>query len=436
MKSNLDKKFKDAFEKYELPYNPQAWEALNGKLDALQATPKSPTGMNRFKWFGGAAVAIIATSAFIYTIATADKDVNDNTAHSTTKQTESISTTNQKETNATATVDNKHNDSNESSISNESSTSHSTPESAVANSAITTPATNPTQNNTVNNTTQKEATASQTTKQGAVTKPTEAPSETIGSNENNTTFINLLLDLKDMCEGDATKVKNKNATALTIIAPSGKELVVLAHQTIEFKPTETGVYTIASKNEARTIKVKEAPKLDFNINEELKYENGIPSIPCETYSEASNFVWNFQGCSTKQYGEKAAAHFYKRGEFTITLTAKNTDGCTGSVTKSVTIEENYNLLAPSGFMPKSDDIRKNRFIPIALTLRNTEFKMTIFDPRTGNVVFETNSTEGWDGFDRNTRQLVDENKSFAWKVVLGNPEVGEQKEYSGIVVRM
>lgn len=434
MKSNLDKKFKDAFEKYELPYNPQAWEALNGKLDALQATPKSPTGRNRFKWFGGAAVAIIATTAFIYTISTADKDVNDNTPHSTEKQTESISSTDQKETNSTATVDNKNNQLTEN--SSEANNTPSTQETVSDTKALSNSTTNTTQNNTANTANQKEATTVQSNKQDIAKTPTEAPSETIGSNDNNTTFINLLLDLKDMCEGDVTTVKNKNASAITIIAPSGKELVVAAYQTIDFKPTESGVYTISSKDDDRTIIVKESPKLDFNINEELKYENGIPSIPCETYSEASNFIWNFEGCTTKQYGEKAAAHFYKRGDYKITLTAKNTDGCKGSVVKTVTIDENYNLLAPSGFMPKSDDARKNRFIPIALTLRNTEFKMTIFDPRTGNVVFETNSTEGWDGLDRNTRQLVDENKSFAWKVILAQPEPGEPKEYTGIVVRM
>ena len=42
----------------------------------------------------------------------------------------------------------------------------------------------------------------------------------------------------------------------------------------------------------------------------------------------------------------------------------------------------------------------------------------------------------WDGIDRNTGKLVDENKSFVWKVILENPEINEKPEYIGTVVRL
>jgi len=36
----------------------------------------------------------------------------------------------------------------------------------------------------------------------------------------------------------------------------------------------------------------------------------------------------------------------------------------------------------------------------------------------------------------NTGELVEENKSYVWKVVLQNPEKGESPEYMGTIVRL
>lgn len=427
MKSNLEQQFKEAIESYEMPYNSKAWENLSSQLDKLPTAPKSPrnTGKN-WKWIGGSAIAVIATSTLIYGILNKENgyqseentivvtsEANDNTS---TKQNNTVSTSTQKDQTANAIVSTEN-------PTTSVNTSNQDQPQIIVNKSTNIPSSTTQTNSSTNNSSQKNG--SNTTNASVTNNPNST--EITSVKEISNLPVNLLSELKDMCEGEATTVKNTNTFAVAIISPSGKELQVAANKSVIFTPTEAGIYTITAKNDARTIKVKETPLLDFTINEEIKYENGIPSIPLETYADATNFVWSFQGYSTKQYGNKCAAHFYKKGDFDITLTAKNTDGCTGSITKTVTIDENYNLLAPSGFMPKSDDPRKNRFIPIALTLRNTEFKMIIFEPRTGSIVFETTSTEGWDGMDRNTRQMVDENKSFAWKVILAHPEPGDRK---------
>jgi hypothetical protein len=94
-------------------------------------------------------------------------------------------------------------------------------------------------------------------------------------------------------------------------------------------------------------------------------------------------------------------------------------------------------MAPSGFRPNSGDIQTNTFMPYALTQRNVNFELVVLDPRTGAVVFSSSdATQGWDGIDKRTGEMVKENSVWAWKVVIKNPNVGEPVEYKGTITRM
>ena len=63
--------------------------------------------------------------------------------------------------------------------------------------------------------------------------------------------------------------------------------------------------------------------------------------------------------------------------------------------------------------------------------------MIVIDPTDGAILFETSAADiTWDGTDRNTGKMVDANKSFVWKVILEQPEVNENPEYIGTVVRL
>jgi hypothetical protein len=49
MKENIDNVFEKSLEGYEMPYDPQAWEAMSKKLDQ-----KMPNGGNsNWKWYLG-----------------------------------------------------------------------------------------------------------------------------------------------------------------------------------------------------------------------------------------------------------------------------------------------------------------------------------------------------------------------------------------------
>lgn len=442
MKSNLEQNIKDIFDKYELPYNQNAWNNLNEKLDKIQGTDNTPKSLSKpgLKLISGiTGFVMVATVSLFYFM-----NINENT-------------------NQTAAVSNSVPPSLEKSEKKDQN-------KATLNKIIEEELSN--QNNQKNKTRQFQQKANEKQEQHVAFNKSERTHETAGNekrsshqsqknpfqsapfgNNNNSELPTPVVPLSGkqeaqikfpqnewkLCEGNKISIPNKNSVELMLVSPGGEEIIIPANQTIEYHTSEVGTYIISSKSDASNTSsfiVNEAPKLDFLINEEIKYENGIPSIPVETYSDGTNFEWSFEGSSRKQYGTKATAHFYKKGTHEIILTSKNAAGCKGTITKTVTIDEDYNLLAPSGFMPQSSDPRKNRFIPIALTLRNTDFKMYIMEPRTGTIIFETTSTEGWDGVDRNTRQLVEENKSYIWKVVLANPEPEERKEYTGVLVRL
>ncbi|HLU87054.1 MAG TPA: PKD domain-containing protein [Taishania sp.] len=434
MKSNLEEKFKSAFDEFELPYNPQAWNVLSNKLDLV--SPVKPKTTTRF--FGksmlyiGAAVVTLAIVGAIFYYKNSEKqkittqlaqenqivESNESKAGSQTKETTNITANKQEHvassTTTSQTVQQTGNKSNQE--------VHKTVE------------------------VEKEHTISKVgTGNGSASDSKPRETTTVIPTENNKpikpeveqiAFIFPELDA-NLCENTIISFANKNNTELTIVSPSGKQQTIQAHKSANIHLTEAGTYTFVSPKTktSTTFIVKEIPKVDFQVNTESKYENGIPTTVLEALTNDGNLEWTIEN-NKNQVGETAVAHFYKRGNYNVTLTQKNSNGCVSSTSKSVFIEEDYNLMAPTAFVPNSTDSRKNKFIPYALTIRNTDFKMYIIDPHSGTVIFETESREGWDGYDKNTKQLVDTNKSFVWKVVLVTPEPNEQKEYSGVVTRL
>lgn len=426
MNSNLEEKFKNAFENYELPYNPQSWSDLNQKLDHNQTTPP-PSKSTSLKWFGGAAIILAITSLVIYLN---QKDVapsNQQTVHLTDNQTKQAD--NQETASSTTESTQKKQQElentvapNKQDVQNTTTTFHSTPSNG----------------NSTNELKQHQSTTS-TDVQVANNNinPLDKFENNIQNQEQQNTNVSIIFPkINKLCQFEQLKIENENDQEILIVSPVGKQTMIAGHATKQIDLSNAGVYFLQIDGQKRVFQVLEAPQIDFIINEEIQYEKGIPSIPLECYSQGKSFEWSFEGSSIKQTGKHAAAHFYKRGIHDITLSVTNNDGCSNQLVKTVTIEEDYNLLAPTGFVVESADARKNKFIPFALTLRETTFKMMIIDPRTGELIFETESVEGWNGINNNTRELVKKGQVYAWKVILDNPMPGEKKEYSGVITRM
>lgn len=422
MKRNLEQNFKEAFEQYELPYNPTAWDALNKKLDQQIATPKSKTG-NGFKWLLGT-FALVGTLASIFLISNnaAPKSSEVATINNTT---EVLSTPKEMKNDYASTQENS-----------QQTAVNSIPKTVT-----------PVENEDNSKVNANDKTNPIVSKNGPSVTPifkeevsAELPVvEKQPKNEVTNTIFNFPAVPSSICQATEKSIENTNKTDLVIIDPKGNKTVIKPNTTKKFNFVNTGDYVMqsSSNNSLKSIiSVKDAPQVDFHVADELVYENGIPTTNLVASENGSKYEWKVNNQLTNQTKAEFTGHFYKKGTYVIELTQTNQAGCKSTISKDVRIDENYNLLAPNGFMPLSSDTRKNKFIPFALTVRKTEFRMVIIEPRSGKVLFETNLVEGWDGIDPNTQQLVQENNAYIWKVILANPEKGEPREYSGIVTRL
>ena len=166
---------------------------------------------------------------------------------------------------------------------------------------------------------------------------------------------------------------------------------------------------------------------------ETKFEDGLPTTHVESTTHGDNFMWNAEGRII--HGESADFHFYEEGLHNITLEVSNGE-CKSRIDKQVKIDQ-YNLMAVNAFNPKSPEPMNNTFIPFALTVRNTSFRMIIINSRDGGVVYETtDASMPWDGTDNRTGKVENTITTYIWKVVLDSPELGEPAEYKGTIIKL
>lgn len=422
MKGNLENKITEAFNEFEMPYNPKAWTALSQQLDKVQPVTPKTGGGNLLAWSAGIAAAVI-TTAVVLLWNKSDEQIPEKRI-----TVENKATNNATENQAINSVNNK------STVSSKSTSFNDN----TALSAEKTPAVK-----------ENTTTATQVEADKRTIAPIEKTVETITPTsvviapviktpKSEASFILPVLN-NVYCKNETINIENKNESDLVVVAPNGKETKIAAKKTTSITAIESGEYLVYSAKNATATKsfiVKESKVVDFTVYDEEKYSNGLPSIQLEAANNGTNYEWIVEGLKEKKSGKTTTVHLYNKGTYHVTLKARNLEGCESIVTKNVYIDEDYNLLAPSAFMPLSSDRRKNTFIPYALLERNTGFKLTIIHPKSGFTLFETTSTEGWNGVDMNTNQLVDFNYTYIWKVTLTNPEPGEKSEYKGVVTML
>lgn len=104
--------------------------------------------------------------------------------------------------------------------------------------------------------------------------------------------------------------------------------------------------------------------------------------------------------------------------------------------ETITLRKRYNLNASEGFDPLDSRADVATFMPEALTVRNIPFELTIRDISTNELIYRTrDASEGWDGIDPRTGELVAKNTKWIWKVTLFEPLEGEPSQYTGIIIR-
>jgi hypothetical protein len=243
--------------------------------------------------------------------------------------------------------------------------------------------------------------------------------------------------------GDQTVISNSNSNELVLLSPSNITYTIPAESELPISIDEKGYYrigTMTSKGEfsenAKQL-VNESPVLDFVI-EELNYLNGLPTLPLTVKSTESTFSLyindQFVQSNTKKELE---VYVFDKGSNKIMICSSNDLACKTTITKTISVENDYNLLAVNAFDPFSNDLRKSTFMPFALLKRGTPFTLIIIDPSDGGIVFSSSdASNAWDGNDKRNGKMVAPNKAFIWKVTISNPEQKEKQEYKGTIVRL
>jgi hypothetical protein len=434
LKDMLENKFKESLNNFEMDYDPKAWENLSKRLDSKMPVKNKPYT----KWFfGGAAIAIIGISAYFLT------PVND--LPLTAKLTKSNSTRNQINQAEPTSNEIKLNGFDEATVQN--NTSENIPNNKVL-------------------TTEKELTEKQptSTSQHSIPEENHISEKSVtainisndimedmpkgfmfppGYNKN-TENLSTLPELTDICIGDVLNISAIKGETILIEDPNGNIYSISDEADVfdEFIAQTEGIHIawiqgVSKEIDYKSFNVKPSPKVDIEVLDKNLFENGLPTTKLSTNCISNNYLWEFEGRNTTQQNKDANVHFFKKGNYQVKLTVKNDLGCSNSVLQSITVDEDYNLLAVNGFDPMSNDNRKNTFIPFALTQRSVTFRMIIVDPKDGGIIFESeDASNPWSGIDNRTGQMVEPNKAFIWQVILDQPEVGEKSEYKGTIVRM
>lgn len=154
--------------------------------------------------------------------------------------------------------------------------------------------------------------------------------------------------------------------------------------------------TIFNKPVSDVIVIHERPEAAFNPMPQ-EYLDRVPSVHFENKSlKGSSYLWDFGDGSTSTL--QVPTHVYKKkGDYAVSLIVTNAIGCTDRTERMVRIKEDYNLLAAPAFSPNGDGVEEH-FMPEALKTLERRFRMTIHDPATGALMYETSDLKRpWNG---------------------------------------
>jgi gliding motility-associated-like protein len=193
--------------------------------------------------------------------------------------------------------------------------------------------------------------------------------------------------------------------------------------------------TTCSNTVTTNITVHDKPQADFEYSPNKAIE-GFDGVNFNSTSKgenlsAYNWYFNTNIVTYNNTGYQANTKntnylFDKAGIYSIALLVKNAWGCTDTITKSITIEPDFNLYVPNSFTPNEDST--NEIFQAKGTGIKT-FKLFVIN-RWGENIFESNDiTKGWDGTYKGQPCKSD---VYAWKLRATDVN-GKAKDLSGHV---
>lgn len=470
MKDAFEQNLKDSLNNFEAPYSASAWEAMQARLDANTPSPSfedkmkeglnsnqypyNPAAWNELskrldggpkgglkKWHVAAGIIGVAaiTTFFIWNSNSETEKTTDNTVlvENQAKQQSQVAQSKDKSTDGVKKDVANNNDaanpgSDQVNLQNAGEPTNSAGNNGSSNNSSNDVASS---NHAVHN--NDGSGSGIADNNGSVNSNSGSGSQ----NDNRTIrawkYISPAIP-ENVCQGENLQIKNDNTYPLVVIYPNGLNWIGGAEKVTRLNPSIAGAYQIGYMRDNEFLAqssfvVSEAPLAEFDfVDLTQKYLKGLPTVEVRATVRASSYEWKYENGTLR--GDDVDFHFYEKGIHPITLTVTNENGCSASIEKSVTVDENYNLMAMKAFVPNGINAT---FMPFALTERKVNFTMIILDPNDGHVLYATSdASHGWDGTDQQTGSPAEMDKSYIWKVTLTNPEPGESAIYSGTVLML
>lgn len=194
--------------------------------------------------------------------------------------------------------------------------------------------------------------------------------------------------------------------------------------TVRLKVTDK---TRKSDEQKNIINVVEAPSIAINFN------NSEDSRTFNFESDAdrnTEVKWDFG--DAKISTEENPVHSYaKYGSYKVTLTAKNSVGCTSILTKDIKVENIVKLFAPNAFSPDGDNLN-DTWIPEI----SGEYNVVIsIQDMNGNIVYTTANGTPWDGVSIKTGEKVKEGNMFTWTAIIKDKQGNISRDKGNITIK-
>lgn len=161
-------------------------------------------------------------------------------------------------------------------------------------------------------------------------------------------------------------------------------------------------------------------------------DNIVTFYPTYRNGPMKSWYWNFGDPSVTSDSStmKNPTYVYEKVDnYPVFLVATNVYGCSDTLIKVVTINEDFTLFVPNAFTPNGDGLN-DIFIPKGLGFKPESFEMSIYD-RWGNLMYRTGDpVKGWDG---TVKGVLAPSDVYVYKIKVVSATKGVKKEAVGHV---
>jgi gliding motility-associated-like protein len=176
--------------------------------------------------------------------------------------------------------------------------------------------------------------------------------------------------------------------------------------------------------------VNPLPNPDFtsNPNPTTMFEPEVDFLDI-TPDNIGIWEWDFAGLGTSPFPNPSFEFPNDTvGEYPVTLTVTDANGCVNNIVKIVIVKGEYGLFVPNTFTPDFDN-KNDVFLAKGFGISDEGFNLSIYD-RWGEKIFEANDIDdGWDGTYKGTMVKTD---TYVWKIIYKDVN-GEQHSKIGHV---